>query len=331
MRHVLRFAFGVLALVSMLWCAALRAAEPSAEAIAPPRIQSQLWLVSTRKLPHGSQHSSRRLRAEVERYDRANAWQPSSLDDLIAARDLRLTTVLLVHGNDTSESVARSKGLGIYDALLERTAGSARLIIWSWPADYVGGTLRHDARVKADRIDADACYLARFIGELDRDESLSLVGYSFGARLISGALHLVGGGALAGKTAVAGRDGHRAAIRAVLLAAAVDDDWLLPGRRYGRALSVVERLVVLVNPQDRVLRWYRFLSPQSGAAALGSRGLASSDELGANRAKIEQIDVAAFVGAQHRWSSYAGSAEILEQIKRETLLGANRQPDALVK
>jgi hypothetical protein len=283
--------------------------------------------VSTRALPHDSLRSSRRLRPQVEVGQAGDVWHSSSLDELVASRDPRLPTIVLVHGNDTDDAVARSKGIEIYRALAERADRPLRLIIWSWPADYLGGTLRRDARVKAERADVDAYYLAQFIGELDRAESPSLVGYSFGARVVSGALQLVGGGSLAGRTLPAGRNDPPAALRAVLLAAAIDHDWLLPGRRYGQALAAVERLVVLVNPQDRVLRFYRFLAPGTGAAALGARGLATSDELGPHRGKIEQINVGSLVGVQHAWSSYARSPDILEQIKRETLLGTNRRMD----
>jgi hypothetical protein len=296
---------------------------PPAATSALQTAASQLWLVSTRELPHGNQHSSRRRMPQVELYETGDVWRPSSLDELVAARDRRLTTIVLVHGNDTDDPLAKSKGLGIYRALAERAERPLRLIVWSWPADYLGGTLRRDARVKAERADVDAYYLAQFIGELDREEAISLVGYSFGARVVSGALQLVGGGSLAGRTS--GRNDPRAPVRAVLLAAAIDDDWLLPGHRYGRALAVVERLVVLVNPHDRVLRFYRFLAPGTGATALGAHGLASADELEPYRAKIEQIDVGSLVGVQHGWSSYARCPDILEQIKRETLLSENRR------
>lgn len=320
MRHLLSLdvAIHLVVLAALvLPCNSVSAAEPAATVRSA--VESQLWLVSTRDLPHGSQRSSRRLRPDVERYDSAATWQPSSLDELILDRDPRLVTVLFVHGNDTDQDKARSKGLGIYRALSEAKMQPVRMIVWSWPADYVGGTLRHDARVKADRTEADAWLLAQFILELDDGESISLVGYSFGARLISGALHLLGGGSLAGQSLDCVGEVPRITLRAILVAAAFDNDWLLPDRRFGRALNAVDRLVILVNPQDRVLRWYRFLSPGSGAAALGARGIASTNELAKHRSKIEEIDVGPLVGVQHRWSTYAASAEVLEQIKRETV------------
>ena len=291
-------------------------------------IESQLWLVSTRHSAHGQERSSRRLSAQVSRYEEPTTWRPASLDELVAARDPRLTTIVLVHGNDTDEPLARSKGLGVYQALAEGADQSFRLIVWSWPSDYIRGTFRQDARVKAERADIDAYYLAQFIMELDRSESLTLVGYSFGARVITGALHLVGGGSLAERSIDADKNDGRAPIRTVLMAAALDNDWLLPGRRHGRALSVVDRMVLLVNPRDRVLRWYRFLAPGAGASALGARGVASLNNLGSQRQKIEQVNVNPLVGGQHGWSSYASSPEILEQLKREVFLGTARRQSA---
>ncbi|HVA48925.1 MAG TPA: hypothetical protein VNH11_21340 [Pirellulales bacterium] len=295
---------------------------------AAPMVPSQLWLVSTRSLPHGPPGSSRRAVPEVSRYEQ-DVWQPSSLDDLMAARDPRLTTVVLVHGNDTDDDQARSKGLGVYPSLVERADQPFRLIIWSWPADYVRGSMRQDVRVKAERADFDAFYLAQFIDELNGSDPVSLVGYSLGARVTTGALHLLGGGPLAGRSMAAERRAGRPPLRAVLMAAAVDEDWLLPGRRQGHALDVVERMVLLVNPRDRVLRWYRFLSPGRGAAALGSRGFTSLATLGALRQKIEQINVNPMIGGQHGWASYASSPEILEQLKREVMIGTVRRKELL--
>jgi hypothetical protein len=39
----------------------------------------------------------------------------------------------------------------------------------------------------------------------------------------------------------------------VLVSAAVDDDWLLAGHRYGNALTQVERVLFINNHTDRLL------------------------------------------------------------------------------
>jgi hypothetical protein len=286
---------------------------------------SQLWLVSTRRLPHGPITTSRRLLPDVSRYEAPTGWRPTSHDELMVSHDRRLATVVVVHGNDNDEATATAKGLELYQSLTRRRDEPIRLIVWSWPADYVPGTLRQDARIKAERADADSYYLAQLLAEIDGHEPIGMIGYSFGARVITGGLHLLGGGSLAGHGLDGGGVSGRARVRVVLMAAALDDDWLLPGHRHGQAMTVVERMVLLVNPQDRALRWYRFLTPRSGAAALGARGVSSPTSLGAHRQKIEQINVNSYVGGQHGWSTYVGSQQILDQLQREVVVGGNRR------
>jgi hypothetical protein len=294
--------------------------------VARELVESQLWLVSTRRLPHGPLSSSRRVLPEFIRYEPSGAWRQTSHDELLATRDERLTTVVLVHGNDTDEPMARSRGLAIYQSLAQRPDEPMRLIIWSWPADAIPGTFRQDARVKAERAEADSYYLAQFISDLDGSGPVRLVGYSFGARVVTGGLHLLGGGSLAGRTLDPVGDRDHAPIRAVLMAAAVDADWLLPGRRHGRAMSIVDRMVLLVNPQDRALRWYRFITPGNGATALGSNGIASLGSLGPHRQKVEQVNVNSYIGGQHGWSSYVSAPQILDHLKRE-IFGAKLMYD----
>jgi hypothetical protein len=276
---------------------------------------SQLWLVSTRTLAHKPQHSSRRLLPEVNRYE--DGWHAAPYEQLARRNEATAITVVFVHGNDTDDDKCRARGLALYQALTAEAPGPLRLIVWSWPADYIPGTLRQDARVKAERAEADALYLARFLTDLECSRKEVVVGYSLGARVVGGALHLLGGGTLDGQSTDLGIDRERPPLESVLMAAAIDADWLQPGRRYGHALASVERMVVMVNPHDRVLRWYRRLTPAGGAAALGVQGLASPGSLGAERRKLVQLDVNGFVGSQHGWSSYATSPAVIERLQQE--------------
>lgn len=288
---------------------------------------NQLWLINTRRLPRAGRHPAGQPAPEIERYHADGQWSDASLAELNAAYDPRLATVLLVHGNHTDEPTAISKGLTAFRALTEPSPGARplRLLVWSWPTDFIPGTVRRDARVKAEWAEDEAFYLARFVAGLDRREAVTLVGYSFGARAISGALHLLGGGSLAHRRLPSIAADERAPLRAVLLAAAVDDDWLLPGHRHGHALAAVERMVVTVNPQDRVLRWYRFLVPGSQATALGSHGLGNQATLGRHARKLVQLNAHQAVGGQHGWASYIGSPEVVAQLRREMVVSSTRR------
>lgn len=290
-------------------------------------VANQLWLINTRRLPRTGRQHGKEPAPQIDRYDANGKWSRVTLAELNAAFDPRLATVLLVHGNHTEEQTAISKGLAAYRALTAPTpdARPVRLLIWSWPTDFIPGGVRRDARVKAEWAEDESYYLARFVTGLDPRESVTLVGYSFGARAISGALHLLGGGKLDDRQLAKVEMGDRAPLRAVLLAAAVDDDWLLPGHRHGRALTAVERMVVTVNPQDRVLRWYRFLVPRSHATALGSHGVANRAALGRQAPKLVQLNAHQAVGGQHGWSSYIGSPEVIAQLRREMVASSSRR------
>lgn len=79
-------------------------------------------------------------------------------------------------------------------------------------------------------------------------------------------------------------------------------------------------MLVLVNPHDRVLRWYRFLTP-AGGVALGIHGLASPGNMGPQGRKLRQIDVGPLLKKQHGWSYYMESPKIVERLRQEAFLG----------
>jgi hypothetical protein len=110
------------------------------------------------------------------------------------------------------------------------------------------------------------------------------------------------------------------------LAAAVNDDWLLPGQRHGRALDAVDQLAVLVNPDDRVLRFYRFLSPDGEGKALGKTGLEARSRLGERAKKIVQVNVSDAVGNKHGWTSYITAPSVVNHLKRFALFEATNPP-----
>jgi hypothetical protein len=96
----------------------------------------------------------------------------------------------------------------------------------------------------------------------------------------------------------------------VLIAAAIDNDWLLPGRRNGSALGQLEQVLVTHNPCDPVLRWYPFVYGKRGPDALGYTGPACPKGLGPSRRKIELLNVACSVGKNHAYVNYLGSAAL---------------------
>lgn len=265
--------------------------------------EADVWLVSTRSAPTRGALCSGEERIGYWRLGADGCWETRDAEAFHAAADPSVPMTFFVHGNQTTanEAVREAWPLG---RCLQREADGRpyRLVIWSWPSDRIRGRVRHDVRVKAARSDAQAYYLAQTLRRLPRDVPVNLVGYSFGSRIITGALHLAAGGRLAGRQ-LPGATIDRMPVRAVLVAAALDSDWLLPGRRNGLALSQVERMLITVNHRDRVLRWYPAMRRGRGPWAMGEVG----PRVGRGAEKIERLNVTQAVGRRHDWCRYIAS------------------------
>jgi hypothetical protein len=193
-------------------------------------------------------------------------------------------------------------------------------VIWSWPSTQIDGPLK-DVRYKAGVSDRHAWHLAWLVDQMHPDVPISVVGYSYGARLIGGALHLLGGGHLVGYELAHRRHPARLPLRAVLLAGALDSHALLPHGRNHRALSQVEKVLVTVNSRDPVLHHYPLLPGlfQKGPPALGYTGFYAAS-LGHERGKITQWNVSVYVGKDHDWQRYLYSPAILARLRHCALL-----------
>jgi hypothetical protein len=233
-------------------------------------------------------------------------WRPALDTEFRSGHELWRggATVFFVHGNRISRHAARRRGLAVYSALVQQAVDQRpiRFVIWSWPSDRICGPLK-DARIKARRSDQAAYELACVLNGMDPHEPVSLLGFSFGARVITGALHLVAGGKF--QRFALDRPVPRAQkLRAVLWTAAIDNDWLLPGRCHGKALSQVDRMLLLNNSCDRAMKWYPLLDRSRRRDALGRCGVASLASLGTDRFKIEQCDACCQLGRQHDMDRY---------------------------
>ena len=109
-------------------------------------------------------------------------------------------------------------------------------------------------------------------------------------------------------------EGPRAPMRAVVIAAAVNSDWILPGSRHGEALALVDRMLVVYNSCDPVLKRYRLIADSRSATALGYTGLVCSDRLGEAAERIEQIDAAPWVGKTHDLDARTRSTVLMNEM-----------------
>jgi hypothetical protein len=104
-------------------------------------------------------------------------------------------------------------------------------------------------------------------------------------------------------------------LRAVLIAAAIDHDWLNPNERYGQALLVPERVLLMRNSRDATLGVYP-MRTVVGPRALGQNGLGQDDRfvLGSLGTKVVELDAAEFAAWHHRFAAYHEHPELATAI-----------------
>jgi pimeloyl-ACP methyl ester carboxylesterase len=285
-----------------------------------------LWVVNTRGLPCcNPQSHSQDVQFQV--LDDSGAWQASDLASFLGTDDPAVTTVFWIHGNRYSSSTARQQGMNIYRALTrsECDATPIRYVIFSWPSARIHTGPIDDLRVKADRTNAQAYYLAWLIDQIDGTVPISLAGYSFGGRIATGAAHLLGDGMLCGWSLDERVHSRRLPMHVALLAPALDNHWLVPGHFHGNAMSQLAHLTVIYNSCDSALKRYRFLYGRtSDAQALGYTGVAGLGNMRIDRSQISQYDACCYVGKRHSWERYANSGALMSRL-REAVLGSEAQ------
>lgn len=275
-----------------------------------PREHDQVWLVSDRGA--GCDLSADGVRLQYWRHQCGQGWVRSDLDSLLASEDSQMVTTVFVHGNRIPACEAFTKGWSAYRTLT-RCADErpVRFIIWSWASDAVGGPV-NDARVKACRTNPSGYHLAWFLDRLDGQTAVSLWGHSFGARIVTGAMHLLGGGELCGYRLSERLHQNRTPMQAVLLVAAIDNHWLLPGHFHGQAISQASEMLWINNSCDALLKRYhviygrRCMVQAAGYSGVVTHGLADED-----RAKIRQLDACCQVGRRHLFAGYLASPSLV--------------------
>ncbi len=284
----------------------------------------EVWLISCRGLPCFScggpaPPSIVGDRLSYWRYDwGSRRWRRSDHAAFLATEQLQLPTSMWVHGDRVESSEAFSQGWEIYQRLVRcADVGAVRFVIWSWPSAQV---LRRrpirDARIKAFRTNAAGYYLGALLRDLDPATRIGLIGFSFGCRVTTGALHVLAGGQILGH-ALPGEDPHPPRRHnVVLMAAAVNCDWPRPGRPHGLAMTQVESMLLLNNYGDRILRFYPKLS---GGQALGYVGMYLGGSMAPQAAKVRQVNAGAYVGKRHSRQAYIYSGAVMSMVRQYAL------------
>jgi predicted esterase len=230
-------------------------------------------------------------------------WEPS---DAI--------TTIYVHGNRIDSDWARQHGWMVYRQLANgaRPDERIRFVIWSWPSDRVIGPIR-DARIKAERANSEGYLLGWFLGHFPAENRLSLIGFSYGARVIGGGLHVAGGGTLDG-LALPLPIQHRE-VHASLIAAAMHRDGLSNHGLFRSAQQQIGEILIFFNTEDPILRRYFWLEKSNRQEALGFAGFRPRPLAPV----INQLNVANIVGRSHDIQRYFSQERVVTMLRENSL------------
>jgi pimeloyl-ACP methyl ester carboxylesterase len=296
----------------------------AAESSPAPAPVTQVWLVNTCSAAGCGDLDAELSKIAYYRLDESGGcsrWQAGDAAAFQASALPGMPTVVLIHGYGTDEQWAVRHGNTIYCLLKQQACGRPfRLVVWSWPADRAGRRRRPDVQSKVCRSDAESYYMARLLSHLPQGVPLSLIGFSLGGRTATGALQLLAGGAVACRglppaDLAAWNGAGLRPMRVMMVAVAMDCNWLEPGCPHGLTPLAVQRMLVTVNGYDHVLKFYSRLYGPHGPEALGYVG--SPTTAGG---KIEAIDVSCQIGRKHEFDRYFESAAVFQRLAWYTFL-----------
>lgn len=284
------------------------------ELIVPENVacSAEYWIVSSRRCCQ--RHQTRCPQGTLDYFAADSDDRLSSLTEPAFLTGLRydLPILFVVHGDLTSFEDVRNAAPAIVKWIRNGAPGQpVQIVFYTWPSDDKNQPLpRLNISVRGERAEFNGCYLAKLISQFPAEAQVSFFGHSFGTRVISATLHIMAGGTLPGCDFRYQPKDVRS-YRAVFAAAAIDRNWLNPGQRYGRALTVTEWLLNLRNGADIVINLYplrALFSPQ----ALGRVGFSPRDRLrmGPLSTRIYEWDVTMGIGAAHAWSFYYSRSDI---------------------
>lgn len=296
-------------------------------------VTSEIFELSTRHLPEQFCSINENCPPlEVNRWD-ASRWQRSDIDTALQYEDK--PTIVYVHGNfmERSNTLERVRILDSY--LKKQATEDYRLLLFSWPSQRERKPLR-DIYENDEVAEDQSMYLAWILRQLRDQSRVSVLGFSFGARCATAALHLDAGGTIPGLRFGLGQydaqQVQRTPYHLGLIAPAVDKNWLLPSGRYGKATSNINDFVNMYNSRDPVLRRYKFIDRITRPIAGGFVGFDGigdpriTSPLG-SQIKVKQYNCGGVIGTTHSEKSYFGECPYF-RVMIDHLLWNHDQNDA---
>jgi hypothetical protein len=284
--------------------------------LATPICAEEFWVASSRKCRQTEPHGCACGDLDFYHVAAGCPTQTFNRDSFYASLAPGVPVCVVVHGSFIQWRGLCDECWPVYHWI--RGAAPARpvqVIFYTWPSE--GGITYEphiDVAVLGKRATFNSIYLGDLIARIPPGHPVCVIGHSHGARMVAAALHLLAGGEVEnGRLTYLPPPDQR--IRSVLIAGALDHNWLNPGERYGMALCRTECVLVFRNDHDIVLSLYPLRYPFS-RRALGEKGIGKHDlrRLGPLSEKIRVIDVTRIVHVGHMWNNYYRRPELAAAI-----------------
>jgi pimeloyl-ACP methyl ester carboxylesterase len=298
---------GVLAFAALFFANLLLHAEEKA--------RIEILLINTRCAPVCGDLEQGKEKIRYYRLEENQTWSKATPDAFAKGGDQDTPTVFLIHGNRTTSDEAVDFAWPVYCWLSRHAENRAyRFVIWSWPSSQMNKRTRPDVQTKAWYCNSQSYYFADCLKNMNAETPVSLVGYSFGAKIIAGGLHLLDGGELAGRTlpnpmSSASNHKRNGPLRTVFIAPAFDCFALNPGQEYSNALSQTEDALSTRNYCDNALRWYPRLYGRGGPQAFGFVGPSCG-----GFENLHIFEATYCVGKSHDWNGYISCPNVLNAL-----------------
>ncbi|MFN5770412.1 MAG: hypothetical protein ACK44Z_13760 [Pirellulaceae bacterium] len=298
-------------------------------AIASPCPPTEVWEVSTRHLGCCVPKENPVAQWETYRSEVGTPWQQANLLESLQSPSVSADakTILYAHGNWMTRENSRGRIWYIVQRIRQQYDGPLRLIMLSWPSQREPHPVR-DIRQNAQCADSQAFHLASLMLLFPSGQPLGVLGFSFGGRVVTAALHLVSGGKVQqGELSWLDPSSRPSAMqyRVGLVAPAVDRSWLSSSGRHHLAMRDVDQMVNLYNSQDPVLRRFRFIEASGGSIAAGFTGFlrqqgdAPSTGPLASQQRLRQFDCGGAMGVTHDERSYYRECPCFSEVVRNIL------------
>ena len=274
---------------------------------AVPLADSGFWFLSTQHSPQSFHRNCPQFCPSVSRYEDGLGYNPSSFADMTASLEPGVPVCIVVHGSFVDTANACRESVCAWNWLRSASQGHRmQMISFSWPSYRpLTPLVAMDVNALGHRAARNGYYLADLLQHIPPECPVCLMGHSHGTRVVASALHLMAGGVVEGIYHPTSRVNGRH-IRTVFAAAAIDHNWLNPGKRYGRALCSTQCVLNLHNPADPALQIYPLRLPLIAKKPLGLHGLSNWDRrrLGGYANKIVNYNVQRYVGRHHLWPHF---------------------------